>query len=130
MHVTEKVDKDITLTKIVESASARFHGSHTQAAEQFARAYFAGVAAEDLLGRSSEDLYGAVHSQWQLTRQRKLGVPNIRVYNPNKQEHGWQSPHTVVEIVTDDMPFLVDSVSMELNRHGLTIHLIIHPVMR
>ncbi|HEX2237721.1 MAG TPA: NAD-glutamate dehydrogenase domain-containing protein, partial [Gammaproteobacteria bacterium] len=81
-------------------------------------------------GRSSEDLYGAVHSHWQLVRQRKLGVPNIRVYNPNKQEHGWQSPHTVVEIVTDDMPFLVDSVSMELNRHGLTIHLIIHPVMR
>jgi glutamate dehydrogenase len=35
----------------------------------------------------------------------------------------------VIEIVTDDMPFLVNSVSMELNRHGLTYHLIVHPIM-
>ena len=43
--------------------------------------------------------------------------------------HGWQSTHTAVEIVTDDMPFLIDSVSMELNRRGCGVHLIIHPVL-
>ena len=53
----------------------------------------------------------------------------MRVYNPRLEQHGWQSTHTVVEIVNDDMPFLVDSVSIELNRHGLGIHLIIHPVL-
>ena len=37
--------------------------------------------------------------------------------------------HTVVEIVNDDMPFLVDSVTAELNRQNLTVHLIIHPVI-
>ena len=42
----------------------------------------------------------------------------MRVYNPQFEEHGWQSTHTAVEIVTDDMPFLIDSVSMELNRAG------------
>ena len=42
---------------------------------------------------------------------------------------GWQSTHTAVEIVTDDMPFLIDSVSMELNRRGFGVHLIIHPVL-
>ena len=42
----------------------------------------------------------------------------MRVYNPDFEQHGWQSPHTVVEIVTDDMPFLVDSVTMELSRQG------------
>jgi glutamate dehydrogenase len=35
----------------------------------------------------------------------------------------------VVEIVNDDMPFLVDSVTMEVNRHGLALHLILHPVI-
>ncbi|MGI9436445.1 MAG: NAD-glutamate dehydrogenase, partial [Geminicoccaceae bacterium] len=54
---------------------------------------------------------------------------NIRVYNPQIEHHGWQSTHTVVEIVTDDKPFLVDSVSMALNRLGLGIHLMIHPVL-
>ena len=44
------------------------------------------------------------------------GQAKVRVYNPQIEQHGWQSTHTVVEVVTDDMPFLVDSVSMALNR--------------
>ena len=44
--------------------------------------------------------------------------------------HGWRSTHTVVDSFNDDMPFLVDSITMELNRHGLTVHRTIHPVMR
>ena len=51
------------------------------------------------------------------------------MFNPTVAEHGWQSTHTVVEIVNDDMPFLVDSVSMEINRHGLGLHLIVHPIV-
>jgi glutamate dehydrogenase len=54
----------------------------------------------------------------------------VRVYNPNFQEHGWQSPHTIIEVVTTDRVFLVDSLSMGLNREGLTIHLTIHPLVR
>ncbi len=50
----------------------------------------------------------------------------VRVFNPLYTEHGWQSPYTVIEVITDDMPFLVDSMRMELNRMGLTIHLMIH----
>ena len=38
-------------------------------------------------------------------------------------------PHTSIEIVTDDMPFLVDSITMAVNRLGLIIHLVIHPVL-
>ena len=51
------------------------------------------------------------------------------MFNPTLEEHGWQSTHTIIEIVNDDMPFLVDSVTMEVNRHGLTLHLIIHPIV-
>ncbi len=47
----------------------------------------------------------------------------------SSRSNGWQSTHTAVEIVTDDMPFLIDSVSMELNRRGFGMHMIIHPVM-
>ena len=57
------------------------------------------------------------------------GEIKLRVYNPKLEQHGWQSTHTVVEIVNDDMPFLVDSVGIEINRHGLNIHLVIHPVL-
>jgi glutamate dehydrogenase len=54
----------------------------------------------------------------------------VRVYDPDFEQHGWQSPHTVIEIVSDDMPFIVDSVTMDLGRKGYGIHLVIHPVMR
>src|SRR5581483_10245103 len=54
----------------------------------------------------------------------------VRVYNPDEAQDGYASPHTVVEIVCDDMPFLVDSVTMELNRQGYAIDLVIHPMMR
>jgi glutamate dehydrogenase len=68
-------------------------------------------------------------AHWRLARRRTQGQALVQVYNPAYEEHGWRSPHTVVEIVTDDMPFLVDSVRMALNRHGLSVHLIIHPVI-
>jgi glutamate dehydrogenase len=53
----------------------------------------------------------------------------VRVYNPTFEQHGWKSPHTAVEIVSDDMPFLVDSVSMVLSRRELGIHVFVHPVV-
>jgi len=64
-----------------------------------------------------------------LLRERRPAELKLRVYNPGFEEHGWQSTHTVVEMVTDDMPFLVDSLVMELNRHGATIHLMVHPIL-
>ncbi|MBE9609478.1 NAD-glutamate dehydrogenase [Chitinilyticum piscinae] len=54
----------------------------------------------------------------------------ITICNPELSEHGWQSRHTVVDLVINDMPFLVDTISMAIARQGLKIHLIIHPVMR
>ncbi len=98
--------------------------------EAFVRQYYHWVPAEDLAGRSPLDLYGAAVAHWNLIQQRGPGEAKVHVYNPEFEHHGWQSPHTVVEIVTDDMPFIVDSVTMELVRQGYGIDLVIHPVIR
>ena len=79
--------------------------------------------------RSELDLYGAALAHFNLARNRPPGEAKVRVYNPQFEVNGWQSTHTAVEIVTDDMPFLIDSVSMELNRRGFGVHMIIHPVL-
>ena len=97
--------------------------------EAFARRYFGQVDPEDLAERELADLYGAALSHWNFAHKRDPGQVRVRVFNPSIAEHGWQSTHTVIEIVNDDMPFLVDSVTMEVNRHGLTLHLIIHPLV-
>ena len=97
--------------------------------EAFVRRYYAGAAPDDLAQRAAEDLFGAALSHWDIARQRAPGTERVRVLNPDLDAHGWRSTHTVIEIVTDDMPFLVDSVTMAVNRGGLTLHLFIHPVL-
>jgi glutamate dehydrogenase len=99
-------------------------------AEEFVRQYYRHVPPEDLAELEPLDLYGAALAHWTFARQRDPGTPKVRVYNPEFEQHGWQSGHTVVELVSDDMPFLVDSATMELSGHGAGIHLLIHPVMR
>ncbi len=118
------------LDQLAELLQARLPAEQQAPVEAFARHYFSQVAAEDLDEREVADLYGAVLSHWGFARRRRPGETRVRVFNPTISEHGWQSTHTLVEIVNDDMPFLVDSVSMEVNRHGLTLHLIVHPLMQ
>jgi glutamate dehydrogenase len=117
------------MDEILALARAKSAPEKRDAIERFVSAYFQQVAPEDLTERRVDDLYGAALSHWNFARKREPGKSKLRVFNPTVEEHGWQSTHTVIEIVNDDMPFLVDSVTMEVNRHGLTLHLIIHPIM-
>ncbi len=100
-----------------------------ETAEAFIRRFYANVAVDDLAERTPDDLYGAAIALWAYGRTRAAGTAKVRVYNPRLSEHGWASTHTVVEIVNDDMPFLVDSITAEINRRDLSVHLVIHPVV-
>jgi glutamate dehydrogenase len=89
--------------------------------------YYKHVATEDLLARQPEDLLGAALSHKSLAQQRPVGTASVRAFTPSVDEHGWATGHTVIEIVTDDMPFLVDSVTAELGREERALHLVVHP---
>jgi glutamate dehydrogenase len=129
--MTAKVE--VAEATLIEAVCARVRervdSEQAPQVDAFVREYYDWVPPEDLAGRSVLDVYGAALAQWNFLRSRKPGDTKVRVYNPDFEQHGWRSTHTVVEVATDDMPFLVDSLSMELNRHGYGIHLLIHPVM-
>src|SRR3954471_1554847 len=92
------------------------------------RAYYRHVATDDLTDRSAEELYGALVSHYRTAESRPQGTASLHVFTPTLGEHGWSAGgHSVVEVVTDDMPFLVDSVVMELTRQQRDVHLVIHP---
>jgi glutamate dehydrogenase len=118
------------LDTVCEQVREELPDKEAAAAEAFVRQYYHWVPADDLAGRRTADLYGAAMAHWELARRRTPGEANVRVYNPDPERDGWSSPHTVLEIVSDDMPFIVDSVTMELAREGYTIDLVIHPVVR
>ncbi|CAA9460269.1 MAG: NAD-specific glutamate dehydrogenase, large form [uncultured Rubrobacteraceae bacterium] len=121
--------KDELLDKVVARIREQMPEDQAPRVEEFARQYYGWVDAADLEDRSPIDAYGAALSHWSFAGQREPGEWKIRVYNPHFEEHGWQSTHTVLEMVNDDMPFLVDSARMEINRQGYAIHMILHPVM-
>ncbi len=103
-------------------------GPPGEQAAQLVRYFYRHVAAEDIVERGEVDLYGAAMSQYKLALQRPQGTANIRVFTPTVSEHGWSAgAHTVVEVVTDDMPFLVDSVTMELHEENREVHMVVHP---
>ncbi|MFC7907568.1 NAD-glutamate dehydrogenase [Streptomyces nigra] len=93
----------------------------------FLQRYYLHTAPEDLLDRDPVDVFGAAFSHYRLAENRPQGTANVRVHTPTVEENGWTCSHSVVEVVTDDMPFLVDSVTNELTRQGRGIHVVIHP---
>jgi glutamate dehydrogenase len=122
--------KHSILESVLRLAGQRLSGAAARQARDFLGLYYDQVDTEDLGARAAEDLYGAGMAHLAFARRFATGTPKLRVYNPRADEHGWSSPHTVIEIVNDDMPFLVDSVTMELNRQGHTVHLLVHPLAK
>lgn len=116
------------LDDLVALARERLPAATFEVLEPLLRHYYDLADAEDLLARNVADLYGAIMAHWQTAQKFVPGTARVRVYNPKLEEHGWHSDHTIIEIVNDDMPFLVDSITMEINRLGLTLHSTIHPV--
>jgi len=115
---------------ILDSLPERFADEKSDAIEAFISRYYRHTPESDFSASTPEDFGGAAISHWQLMQSRKAGETLIRVYNPKVEQHGWQSQHSVIEIVTDDMPYLVNSISMTITQAGYNIHLTIHPILR
>jgi glutamate dehydrogenase len=118
------------INKVITHARKKTDGSNMELLEEFLRHYYSAVAVEDLVARTPADLYAAAASQFEFARKRNSGKPSIRIFNPTSSKHGYTSTHTVIELVNDDMPFLVDSASMAINRAGFSIHLTVHPIFK
>ena len=117
------------IAKVIEQVRARLGPERAESVVEFVRAFYAHVAPEDILGQEAEDLYGAALTLWTFTLERSPAQAKVRVYEPHHENHGWESAHTIVEIVNDDMAFLVDSVVAAVQGFGAEVYLIIHPVL-
>ncbi|HEV2780486.1 MAG TPA: NAD-glutamate dehydrogenase [Actinophytocola sp.] len=93
------------------------------------RLYFRYLPPEEIIDDNPVDLAGAVRSHHELAMDRVPGRPAIRIFNPSPAADGWTTPGTIVHLVTDDMPYLVESVTAELTRGGLQVHRVVHPIV-
>ncbi|MBO3276562.1 NAD-glutamate dehydrogenase [Pseudomonas schmalbachii] len=88
----------------------------------FAEQFFGLISLDELTQRRLSDLVGCTLSSWRMLERFDPSQPEVQVYNPDYEKHGWQSTHTAVQVLHPDQPFLVDSVRMELIRRGYSIH--------
>src|SRR4051812_44239940 len=82
--------------------------------ERFIQAFYHDVSPVDITARTPHDLAEAALSLWRFAAERQPGRPKIRVLLPSVPGNDWSGGHSIVQIVNDDMPFLVESVGSAL----------------
>lgn len=121
---------DEAVARLADLAAARPGGSSPELLRAFARAALSGTEADDLAARGEHDVLGALWTHWDLGWRRQAHETQVQVVAPERGSRSWRTRHAAVMIVTDDAPFLVDTVRMALDRLGLQIHLMVHPILR
>ena len=101
------------------AAFARGRDGHGGAVERFVRHFYRRRAWDGLAGRGVENLYASARNLFDFVRDRPPGTDKLRVRDADPAA-GSPLPHSAVELVTDDRPFIVDSVVAELNRQEVT----------
>ena len=120
----------VILDNVCKLIQKKVHADNVSLVETFAKALYSNMSKEDLAKRNDSDLYGAALSLWNSLENNTSDEAVIRVFNPEVSKDGWQSPHTIVEIIANDMPFLVDSVRMAMNRLNIVSHLLLHSPLK
>ncbi len=119
---------DVSLKPIVSALQAALPPARHSEVERFVAAFYARLSPEEYVARDAASWAALAGGFLEFVRERPASELRIRVFNPVLAEHGWESQHSALQIVNDDMPFLVDSVTMALAQAGVSIHVLGHPV--
>jgi glutamate dehydrogenase len=128
MLMRQELQQKTELVDLLAERAAGLAGERGGEVRRFTQQFYEHVAPDDCLGATPEELLAVVLSLWELGQVRPPGVTKIRLSKPSDAE-GRGAAHTIIEIVNDDMPFLVDSVAAELHRQGAEVLLVIHPIV-
>ncbi|OMH32848.1 NAD-glutamate dehydrogenase [Motiliproteus sp. MSK22-1] len=129
MHMLSRKGHAEILSKLEEELNRQLAAKQAKQVLDFARLHYGSSSGEEIAGRRLDELYGATMECWHFFQHLAPDQPKVKVFNPDFEENGWQSTHTVIVILQTDMPFLIDSVRMEVNRRELTIHSIHNSIM-
>ena len=100
-----------------------------QVLADFLPRYYRELPDEDIDDLRLDDVYAAAVAHLGLGRVRKPGEVLVQILSPEYERDGWHTDSSLLMFVTDDVPFLVDTVRMVLDRYELGIHLLVHPML-
>ena len=108
----------VSLDSIISALRKREPKPQLAQAEAFVRLFYKRMSAEEMVLHSPEGWAALASDFLGMVRARKPGTAVVRIFNSSLKQHGWESPHTVIQIGHDDMPILVDAVTMALAECG------------
>ncbi|MBT4520502.1 MAG: NAD-glutamate dehydrogenase, partial [Halieaceae bacterium] len=116
--------KDSVLAELADRIDSRSKAEHQEALHNLAGKFYSRFPAEDMRGRSVENVYGCLYGLLHFMNKWPDPAARVRVFNPQIESHGWESNFTVLAILCRDRPFCTASVRGELNRRNLHVHTI------
>ena len=129
--MTASIDKkkQSLLEQVVSILGARTNTGKARQARYYTQALFGRVPIEELSRETPVALAAIASEQMEFISNRPTNEALISVFNPTIENDGWESQHSIVEMVNDDMPFLVDTANVVMAEMNLGVHLMIHPVI-
>ncbi|AXI83354.1 NAD-glutamate dehydrogenase [Xylella taiwanensis] len=97
--------------------------------QRFGASFYRSMEVDEFTRHTPQQWAALAMDMLEFARVRRIGMVNVRVYKPTSNANGWGSCHTMLQVVNDDMPFLVDTIIMILTELGIGVHLLFHPVI-
>jgi glutamate dehydrogenase len=115
--------------RLLELVDEQVPAERAAAVRAFAQAYLRRLSGDASAGISPPDLLAEVLGAFELASGRGDESVALRAFNPTREADGYEPLGSVLETNTDDWPFLVDSVSGELEDRGLAVTRLLHPII-
>ena len=129
MKLVDVSSKQLFISQLANAALKKLSPSEGKKFTSFLEQFFIGVFVEEYEGRKLSDVVGGVVSLWKFFVHLAPDESKVVIINPNLEEHGWQSSHTVLAVLLKNMPFVVDSIRIALNDHHFKVHGIQHSIL-
>jgi len=130
MNALTIASKEQFFEQLAEAFADKLAAAEAKKVVDFARQHYAHSPLEELVSRRFSDTYGAVLAAWQFLQKRSADQTPVSVFNPDLESDGWQSTHTVIFILHPNIPFLIDSLRMAINRREIGTHSIQHSILQ
>ena len=121
----ERVDWERFLAEVDAEIDRRDAVPEVALLKAFVTEVMTTIDFEDIRDRSPAEVLASIENAWRHLQEYDRSRPKISVFNPTVEEHGWASPHTVVMVLAEGVPFVSESLRMELNRRNMVIHVLV-----
>ena len=108
-----------------EEIHRRAPGPDGPVLKAFAAEVIGAMDFEDVRDRRPADVCATILYAWQYLQEHDPAGPKISLFNPRFEQHGWTSRHTAVLVLTHGIPFVAESLRLELSRRGIVIHMLV-----